>query len=439
MLKHSLSKAVSELKNNWLKVVNPEEILAACQCHDLSWRKRLLDPVTTIQLFLLQILHGNTSITHLRFFTTRGFSAAGYCQARTRIPVSILKTLLEKMTKSIRSSAEGGWHGRRLLLVDGSNFSMSDTKELRDHFGQPSGQKEGCGFPAAHFLAIMHAGIGLIQDVLPGRLFTHDLASFVNLHPALRRGDVIVGDRGFCSFANLALLVSRGVDTVFRVHQKQIVNFRAGRCHGNIKRVPRSRWRRKLGVTDQLVIWIKPARPPSWMTKEQYQNLPEDVQLRELSYNIDKPGYRVQTVTLVTTLTDPNQFPKEVLAEVYKERWQIETNFNHLKTTMNMNVVRCKTVDGVLRELYAFCIVYNLIRTVMMHAGKALRCNPERISFIDAMRWLKTSCQTPCFIQILVVPLRPNRCEPRAIKRRPKPYDLLVKPRNLYKSEFFKA
>ena len=129
----------------------------------------------------------------------------------------------------------------------------------------------------------------------------------------------------------------------------------------------------------------------------------------------------------------------EVLAEVYNMRWQIETNFNHLKTTMKMDVLRCKTVDGVLRELYVFCIVYNLICTVMMNSAAALGCAVERISFIDSLRWLKQACSNTCFIQILTVPLRSNRREPRAIKRRPKQYDLLVKPRKTYQNEFQNA
>jgi hypothetical protein len=243
MLTQSLSKAVSELKNNWLKIVSREEITSACRSHGLNWRQRLLDPVTTIELFMLQILYGNTSITSLRYFTKRGFSAAAYCKARIRIPLIVLKTLLEKMSLSIRDSSEEAWYGRRLFLVDGSNFSMPDVESLAEHFGKPTGPKEGCGFPMAHFLALMHAGTGLIQAVLPGQLFSSDLSSFIKLHSELKQGDVVVADRAFGSFANIALLIAGGVDGVFRVHHRRKVDFSTGSNS--------AKWRKKLGKNDQ--------------------------------------------------------------------------------------------------------------------------------------------------------------------------------------------
>ena len=426
MLNQSLSEAVSELKKNWLKILDPGEISSVCREHGLEWRERLLSPVTTVQLFLLQILNGNTAITHLRLFTTRGFSASAYCQARARLPVGVMKTLLERMTASIRRGAGPRWYGRRLFFVDGSNFSMPDTPELLKHFGHPTGQKEGCRFPVAHFLALMHAGSGLIQEILPGALFVHDLRRFIKLHPTLKRDDLIVGDRGFCSFTNIALLLSRGVDAVFRLHQAKKVDFRVLRRHCAKK---------KLGITDQVVTWFKPkpSHLPRWMTAAQLRSLPSEVTIRELAYDVIQRGFRVRRVVLVTTLLDPNQFPKEVLAELYRQRWGIETNFNHLKTTMQMDALRCQSVNGVLRELYAFCIVYNVVCTVRMHSAASFGCSPERISFVDALRWLIVACQTRCHIQLLVVPDRPDRYEPRAKKRRPKQYDLLNKPRKHYK------
>ena len=434
MLKHSLSEAVSELKKNWLKILDPTEIGEVCREYNVTWRERVLSPATTVQLLLLQILHGNTAITHLRFFTARGFSASAYCQARFRLPVAVLQTLLARMTGSIRQAAERTWNKRRLFFVDGSTFSMPDTTELREHFGQPTGQKRGCGFPVAHFLALMHAGNGLIQEVVPGALFSHDLPRCIKLHPTLKRGDVIVGDRGFCSFAHLALLLCSGVDAVFRLHQAQIVNFRAGRRHCTKEpAIARSRWEQKLGIKDQLVTWFKPVMHPLWMTEAQYRALPTELLLRELAYEVHQRGFRVRRVILVTTLLDQNEFPKEVLAEAYRRRWRIETNFNHLKTTMRMDVLRCRSVDGVLRELYAYCIIYNVVCTVMMHEAESLGCAPERISFIDALRWLISACQTKCRIPLLLVPDRSHRFEPRAVKRRPKSYDLLVKPRRSYK------
>jgi len=327
------------------------------------------------------------------------------------------------MTKN--QSAMKTWLGRRLLLVDGSTFSMSDTAELMEHFGQPSGQKEGCGFPMAHFLAIMHAGSGLIQELLPGKLFTSDLTSFVKLHSSLKKADVVVGDRGFCSYVNFWLLIAREVDAVFRMHQRRKFSL------DNSGSKKSSIIRKKLGVDDQLVTWFKPEKPPLWMSQEQYKEIPEQVILRELRYVVKQKGFRVEEIVIVTTLLNAESFSKEAIEEVYQQRWQIETNFGHLKTTMKMDVVRCKSVDGVLRELYGFAIIYNVLCSIMIQAADQIGCCIRRISFIDTIRWLLATRRDKIELSILTNPLRPGRVEPRAIKRRPKPYDLLTKPRQM--------
>jgi hypothetical protein len=427
----SLTEILSNFKSNWTRVLETREIEQVCREVGLLWRERILSPAQTVQLFVLQILHGNTALSHVRFFTPRGFSASAYCQARSRLPLAVFEKLLNKM--GVRSNRRvETWHGRRVYLTDGSNFSMPDTPELRKHFGHPSGQKEGCGFPVAHFVALFHVGTGMIRKVLSGPLFSHDLSRFVKIHDALKRNDVVVGDRGFCSFAHVALLERRGVDVVFRCQQCQIVNFRAGRAYSSKKGMPRSRWEKKLGIRDQLVTWFKPSTLPLWMSANQYRLLPATLLLRELAYEVLTRGFRTRQVVLLTTLQDSSEFPKQVLADLYKQRWSIETNFNHLKTTMGMDVLNCRTVEGVLKEFCMFCIVYNLVRTVMLNAATAQGHPPERISFVDALRWLLCACSRRIFQPLLVVPSRPNRSEPRAVKRRPKEYALLTKPRKLY-------
>lgn len=421
MLRLSLSEALSQLKNNRLKFIERLRISSLCKEFGLKGRKRLLTPEITIELFFLQILDGNTAINGIIRFSKKVFTASAYCQARSKLPVELFKTLLAQMTKN--QSAMKTWLGRRLLLVDGSTFSMSDTAELMEHFGQPSGQKEGCGFPMAHFLAIMHAGSGLIQELLPGKLFTSDLTSFVKLHSSLKKADVVVGDRGFCSYVNFWLLIAREVDAVFRMHQRRKFSL------DNSGSKKSSIIRKKLGVDDQLVTWFKPEKPPLWMSQEQYKEIPEQVILRELRYVVKQKGFRVEEIVIVTTLLNAESFSKEAIEEVYQQRWQIETNFGHLKTTMKMDVVRCKSVDGVLRELYGFAIIYNVLCSIMIQAADQIGCCIRRISFIDTIRWLLAACRDKIELSILTNPLRPGRVEPRAIKRRPKPYDLLTKPR----------
>ncbi len=175
------------------------------------------------------------------------------------------------------------------------------------------------------------------------------------------------------------------------------------------------------------------------MNENQFRLLPAQLLLRELAYKVNRRGFRSRYIVIVTTLIDAQQFPASAIAALYEQRWSVETNFKHLKTTMGMEVLHCETVDGVLREFYAFCLVYNLIRTVMLEAGLAQCSHHSKVSFVDALRWLIASCYRTTRISLLIVPHRPGRVEPHAIKRRPKEYDRLMKPRKTYQKEALRA
>ncbi len=356
-----------------------------------------------------------------------------------KLPLAIFEHLLRTTCDRLQDERldEGRWLGHRIFLVDGSSFSMPDTPELQAHFGQPGGQLPGCGFPVAHLMALCHASSGMILDVLAAPLRSNDLPQVVSLHPELQPTDVLVGDRALCSYAHLALLSQHGVHAVLRMHQKQIVDFIPGRRYvvpGHGKRTgqkgkPRSRWVTQLGKQDQIVEWLKPTTCPTWMTKAQFDKLPDHLRLRELRYRTQQPGFRVQTITLVTTLLDLHTYTLEALAALYLARWRIETNYANLKTTMGLDVLKCKTVDGVLKELIVFALIYNLVRLVMWEAAKRQLVDVERISFIDALRWLASAGDGEPLPPLVVNPYRPNRYEPRVRKRRPKPYSLMRKPR----------
>lgn len=437
----SVSQIVAQFKQNWLAEIDPEAIEFACVQHGCHWRDRVLTPVITVQVFMLQILHGNTACTHLSKLAKLCFTGAAYCQARKRVPLDVLTTLLTRSVEQLQRDMfdTGRWLGHRVFFVDGSSFSMSDTAQLQAHFGQPGGQKAGCGFPTAHWLALMHAGTGMITAMLASPLRTHEASKAVELHPHLQAGDVLAADRGFCSFAHLALLVARGVHGVMRIHQRTLVDFTPYRPHnvpgakGNVAGRPTSRWLKKLGVSDQLVEWLKPTSCPNWMSAEQFAALPATITVRELRYAIHEKGFRPKEITLATTLLDQTRYPLEVLADLFQRRWQIETNFGHLKTTMKMDVLKCQTVEGVLKELHVFAIIYNMVRQVMLEAAARQKVDVERISFIDALRWLQTAEPGEPLSKLVVNPHRPNRIEPRVRKRRPKSYPLMTAPRRQLK------
>jgi hypothetical protein len=272
--------------------------------------------------------------------------------------------------------------------------------------------------------------------MLAAPLRTHDHSEVVRLHPALRPGDVLVADRGFCSYPHLALLVQAGVHAVFRMHQKHIVDFTPGRSHvepakrgKGHKGRPRSGWLQQLGKHDQLVRWLKPLTGPQWMEKAQCALLPNHLEVRELRYQVHRKGFRVKSITLVTTLLDAARYTVEAFAQLYWARWGIETNFAHLKTTMGLDVLKGKTVDGILKELIVFALIYNLVRLVMVQAARRQQVSLDRISFVDAVRWRAAARDGESLPWLVMNLHRPFRYEPRVRKRRPKQYPLMQNTR----------
>lgn len=439
----SITDVLGQFKQNWSAELSPTAIAQACRDAGMSWNESALNPVVTIQIFFVQILHGNTAIEHLKHLTGMVFTASAYCQARMRVSLDSLHFLLERSVDQMQQETfdAARWLGHRVFQVDGSSFSMPDTPQLQAYFGQPGQQKPGCGFPVAHWLVMLHAGTGMIAKMLAAPLRTHDISGTATLHPELRAGDVLVADRGFCSYAHLALLLLRGVHGLLRIHQRTIVDFTPGRTHvhpaqgksDRKKGMPRSRWIEQLGVTDQIVKWFKPPRKPDWMSAAQYAALPASITVRELRYTIHEKGFRPKEITLVTTLLDEERYRLDDLADLFRGRWEIETNFGHLKTAMKMDVLKCKTVDGVLRELQVFALIYNMVRQVMLTAASRQRVDVRRISFIDALRWLQAASPGSDLTKLFVNPCRPNRLEPRVIKRRPKHYPLMTIPRQQLK------
>lgn len=436
----TIAHALERIKGNLEQFV-PERLVQRLSTQaGLGPRPKVLTPVVTTYLFLRQILHGNVACSRLRHLSSLEFTDSAYCQARGKIPYSFFDKLQRAVTGRILEAdplrpAER-WRGHDVYFIDGSSFSMADTPELQEAFGQPSVQAPGCGFPTAHLLVSCQFSTGYIRKVLVAPLATHDLAQVPYLQPSLPANAVVVGDRAFCSFAHLALCQKGGRHGLFRGHQKQIVDFRPGRPHASpdmpaheAKGLPRSRWLKRLGPQDQLVEYVKPKERPSWMSEEEYAALPLRLKVRELRYRIKIPGRRTREITLVTTLLDPRRYSRQALAALYALRWGLETNLGHLKTTLKMDVLHCQTFPGVMKEVAIFITVYNLVRRVMRQAAASQAVPADRISFVDALRWLADAAPTQPMPRLKVVPHRPGRAEPRARKRRPKEFDLLNKPR----------
>ena len=384
------------------------------------------------------MLHGNVSNPELIRLAGLEITPAAYCTAKGRLPVEAVAQVSRRVgDAAVRASGvdeEHRWKGHRTWHMDGSTFSMPDAPELQEQYGQPGAQKPGCGFPVAHILCLFGAITGLIRDLIISPLRTHDLAAAPQVHPQLCAGDIVIADTAFGSFFHIAMLLARGVLAVFPSHQKRIVSFRINRKHRRPrsrhgdKGLPTSRWLKHLGRHDQLVEYLKPARSKG-MDLEQYQQMPESIVVREIRRTVRRKGFRPLTVTLVTTLLDAELYPADEIVKLSGQRWTVEVNLRHLKTTMKMEVLRSQTCEGIERELWSFVLICNLVRVIMMEAARRQQVALDRISFADALYWMRHARPGQPLPDLLVNPHRPDRIEPRAIKRRPKAYARLSKPR----------
>jgi Transposase DDE domain len=436
----SIRRVLAQIKDDWTAVLSEEHLTRVCREAGATWRQRTLTPVVTIYVFLLQVLHGNTAMTNLPRLSGKRFTPAAYCQARQRLPLAALRRLLQEIGVPSRAGAGPGssaagaalWRSHRTWLIDGSSCSMPDTPALQKRFGQPSGQKRGCGFPVAHLLVLFDAASGRLRDVRVSSWRINDLTRVAELHRWLAPGDVLVADRGFCSYAHLARLSQQGVHVVLRMRRSQIVDFRphrpGARTNWDTGR-PRSTWLARCGYHDQLVLWQRPQTVSRTMTPAQHAALPAYVVVRELRYRVGSPGFRTRQVTLATTLLDPDRYPAAAVAELYRQRWQVETNLRHLKQTLGLGVLKSATVAGVEKEILIFALVYNLVQSVMAAAAAAQGVPRERISFLDALRHLRWPLAATAPPPVWVNPRRPDRYEPRVRKRRPPEYSLMTQPR----------
>ena len=409
-------------------------------------RQRLFSVRTTFWAFLAQVLMPEGSCREaLRklqaWQAAEGLhladsSTSAYCQARTRLDIDRLRHLHQDVAKQVarRSTARQDEFGRPVKVVDGTGISMPDTSANQQIWPQTKAQKPGCGFPFVKLVGLFSLANGVLIDWAEGCKHGHESKLFRQLWDRLEPQDILLGDKAYCSFASLAALFARGVDTVMRIHQRRRVDFRKGQ---------------RLGPRDRLIEWEKPCQCPSGWTRAQWHALPQCLTLRLVEIQVQQAGFRVQSFVLVTTLIDPSEWSVETLGELYFRRWSVELFFRDIKTTMGMDILRCKTPSMVQKEIIIHAIAYNCIRGLMQHAAAYYDVPLERISFkgtTDTLRqWAdafhihsgkprKQSDLLSTLFSLIAqdaLPYRPDRSEPRAKKRRPKNYQLLNKPRHI--------
>ncbi len=419
-----------------------DRVLEDCQ---VEYRQRVFSPLVTLATFLSQVLDPDHSMRQAvaRLIAYRASvqlpacspAPRAYGKARQRLPENVWAELTRRTGRELMLEAptRWRWHGRDVKLIDGTTLSMPDTPANQQAYPQSASQKPGLGFPVLRMVALFSLSVGSVLDVAVGPYKgkqTGETALFRTLHHQLSEGDVLLADRYFCGYFHLTLVRQRGADVVMRLHHLRHFDFRRGR---------------RLGPDDHIVTWHKPKQRPDWLDEETFAQLPTTLTMRELRIRVPGKSCRSRTIVVATTLLDHHVYTKEDVAALYRQRWHAELDLRSLKTFMQMDVLRCQSPAMVRKEIWAHLLAYNLIRKVMAQAAQEHHLAPRQISFKGALQTLNAFCDglracAPCALPDMCRRLlaaiahhrvgdRPDRLEPRAKKRRAKPYPLLNKPR----------
>lgn len=367
-----------------------------------------------------------------------------YCRARAKLKQTALQRLVRESADELEDQAPLSWlwNGLHAKLVDGFTFTMPDTPENQAEFPQIGAQRPGVGFPIARVCAVLSLATACVCDLAIGPYEgkeTGENALLRGLLETFEDNDVVVFDRYYGSFMMLALLRQRGLHVCTRLHQLRHSDFRRGR---------------RLGSGDHLITWTRPQRP-KWMSQQEYDQIPETLTLREVKFDVKVPGRRTESITIITTLTDPKAYSREDLAELYGFRWNVELDIRQIKQTLHLDHVRCKTPEMVRRELGVTLLAYNLIRKVIATAAVVHKKQPRHLGFTLACQSLLASwmilatgaCRDAHAMYTMIlarlaaneVADRPGRIEPRVLKRRRHRYPLMQRPRAQLREELRKT
>ena len=430
------------------RLLPKEQVEAALERHQVHFRERLYTPLLTIWTFLYQVLASDQScraaVARLLAFLCVGGHGSGsaktdpYCRARQRLPENLLADLARSSGLELHRQVQpmGLLGGRPIKIADGTTVSMPDTPANQKAYPQQSTQKKGVGFPILRLVGLISLSCGAVLDVAMGPYRgkrTGETSLLRQLLGQLEAGDVLLADAIFSNYWTIALLLWQGVDMVSHHDGKRHVNFRQGQ---------------RLGRYDHVVQWHKPVRP-FWMSRKLYRALPETLTVREVKVEVSQKGFRCRHLLLVTTLLDAQAYRKEELAMAFRCRWHAELDLRSIKNVMQMDVLRCKSPAMVRKEIWMHLLAYNLIRKLMAQAAAEAGICPRDISFKGTLQtlvafaaagWSCPNRRNELYAAVLRavathrVNDRPDRVEPRAVKRRPKKQIYLTEPRSIAKA-----
>jgi hypothetical protein len=424
----------------FLALLSQSAVEAACRALGHQWRRRIYLPWITLSLFLSQVLAADQSCDEAvdrfqSYLNDHGLppvspETTSYCDARDRLPERLFWDPVRQAGHAVHERAEAHWHfhGRPVKIVDGSTVVMPDTARNQDEYPQPSSQAEGPGFPIARILVVFSLAVGTVLEAAMGRYEgkrTSELALLRMIIDEFRPGDIVLADRFFCSYWVIAALKARGVDVVMRLHQRRRADFRCGD---------------RVGRDDHTVLWRKPEEIPEWMSREEYEAMPPWLAIREVRVHVKDKTKRVRRLAIATTLLDSRTYPAKEMGGLFRQRWHAELDLRSLKSDMQMGMLRTKGPEMVRKEVAAHLLAYNLIRGVMAEAARGEEIAPRRLSLKGSLHTVrsfeaahlydpeKIERDLPRLVRLIGrkrVGDRPDRHEPRAVKRRPKPHPLL--------------
>lgn len=421
--------------HSFFNLLTSEELLDQIDELLPEHRERIYPPTETLSLFLTQVLNEDSScqnvvnkaaLDRLRVgLSAASLSTGGYCKARQRLPLELVSELTRKTGELVGNNLPDlwKWKGKRVKLIDGTTVNMPDTPDNQRFFPQQGAQKEGLGFPICRIVGVLCLSTGVVLDAAIGRFNgkgSSEQTLLRNLLEGFGQEDLIIGDAFYATYFLLAHLIQNNIDAVFERYgsRKRVADFRKGK---------------KLGSKDHLITLTKPKAKPSWMAQSEYDAAPESLVIREL---------KVSHKVLITTMLSTKDADKVELKALYKQRWHVELDFRNIKTTLGMEHLSCKTAEMNQKEIWVYLLAHNLIRILMAQAAILSDLMPRQLSFKHSLQiWLAWSQhhnygefeeqQTELFLLIAGkrVGNRPGRVEPRAVKQRPKPFSLLMIPR----------
>jgi hypothetical protein len=430
------------------ELLSEERIVRALERAGVTYRERVFTPMVTIYAALSQVTSSSSSSCRdavcrvIADLAARGKKAcstdtSSYCTARARLPEEVLAELTQGVGRELHQQAPPEWllNGRNVALVDGSTAAMDDTEANQKEYPQHKNQKKGLGFPILRFVVLLSLATGSVLECAIGSCQgkkTGEQSLFRRMGKSLKPGDILLGDRLYDCYRDIVTLKSRGIDVVFGKKQSRQCDFRRGR---------------RLGPRDHVVVWKKPGYDATrYDSRAQWEALPREIEMREVSVTVRRPGHRRRTITVVTTLLDAEQYSANDLTDLFAQRWQCELDLRSIKRVLGMHHLHSRSPQAVRKELWLHLLAYNLVRVRMAQAASLHGQTPRKLSFTAATKLIhnfapylslnkgkehrRLEMELLAAIAESTLDHRPGRQEPRAVKKRIQKYSYLTKPRS---------